>query len=149
MILSIFSFAICFLAICITSLEKHLFGSAHLHTLSYMSCFDISEIDPLSVVLFAIFFFPIMRGFFWIFFFLWFPLLCKGLKFNSVPFVYFYFHILRVVSNRILLWLMSQSVLFFSKTFSVSSFTFSFLNSFLSLFLCVVLVSILILFFYM
>ena len=91
-----------------------------------MSCLCILEINPLSVVSFAI----IFSQFWALFFHFSYSFLCyaKVFKFNQVPpaCFCFYFHYSRRWVIEILLWLMSSSVLpiFSSKSFIVSGLIF-------------------------
>ena len=110
-----------------SSLEKCLFRSFPLFliglfvflVLSSMSCSYILEVNPLSVVSFAIIF-SHSEG--CLFTLLIVSLLCKTFKFNQVPLVCFYFHYSRrrVIEDLALIYIIKCSACVFSKSFTVS-----------------------------
>ena len=123
----------CFLAICMSSLEKCLFRSSTYFLirfvfliLSCMMCLYILEINPLSIASFTNIFSQ-SEGF--LFFFLCFPLLCRNfyVQLNIIYLFLFLFSSIYEVDHKRFCINLCQSILcrFSSKNFIVSDLTFS------------------------
>ena len=122
----------CFLAICMSSLEKCLFRSSTYFLirfvfliLSCMMCLYILEINPLSIASFTNIFSQ-SEGFL---FFLCFPLLCRNfyVQLNIIYLFLFLFSSIYEVDHKRFCINLCQSILcrFSSKNFIVSDLTFS------------------------